>query len=167
MMGFWKTVIAGVVTALITGVGSVLFGFADLLLEFIGKAWMMIKWFFGYPIEMSIGSIIFFAITLLITYIFLQHHRAKKASLENTSKSAALSANEELIIQLLAEVDGRWLGIVNIADHLHFSNLIVEQSIDGLMSKDMLYDKINLMEGTKFRLSTAGRDYAINKGYVR
>lgn len=166
-MGFWKTVIAGVVTALITGVGGMLFGFTDLLLDYLGKTWLAIKQFWGYTFNISIGFIILSGITCVVLNVLFKRFKIGNSKLGEKSPIHSFSGNEESIIQLLAEADGRWLSLVLIAEHLHLSNLIVEHSIDSLIGKGMLVDKIDMLNGAKFRLSTDGRDYAINKGYVR
>lgn len=167
MMSFWKTVIAGVVTAVITAVGGMLFGFTDLLFRYLGCAWLAIKQFWGYTFNISIGFIILFGIASVVANALFRNYKNSNSKLRAKALIKSFSENEELIIQLLTDFDGRWLSLVLMAEHLHLSNLIVEQSIDSLMGKGMLIDKIDMLNGAKFRLSADGRDYAINKGYVR
>lgn len=78
-----------------------------------------------------------------------------------------LSETELVVIRLLAAADGRWAGIEEIASEAHLSRLLTEQALEKLFAKGFLRDTHNYLHGTTFRLSSAGRDYAIEEGFVR
>ena len=135
-MGFWKTVIAG---SLSTILGSLLLWFSGIYLQ----AWEWIvgvaKLFFAfltYQVSVPLGLICLLATLFGVLAFYssairnlLKPFKAKK------SVSLVFSKNEENIVQLLAEADGRWLKISQIADILHIPNLVVEQAIDSLRKK--------------------------------
>ena len=81
MMGFWKTVIAGVVTAVITAVGGMLFGFTDPLFGYLGSAWLAIKQFWGYTFNISIGFTILFGIACVVTNALFRNYKNSNGKL--------------------------------------------------------------------------------------
>lgn len=166
-MGFWKTVIAG---SLSTVLGSLLLWLSGIYLqawEWIADAAKLLFKFLTYQVSVPLGLLflvaIIFGFTLFYSGVIRNLFKPLKIK---KSVNLVFSKNEEDIVQLLGEADGRWLKISQIADILNIPNLVVEQAIDSLKNKDVIYDSFNLIHGASYRLSEAGRDYAIAKGYV-
>jgi hypothetical protein len=67
----------------------------------------------------------------------------------------------------LAAADGRWLGIDHISSRIQASRLVTEQAVEKLLVKKMLIESYNAINGSSFRLSPRGRDYAIEQGIVK
>ena len=78
-----------------------------------------------------------------------------------------LTENELRVVRLLAAADGRWVNLNEIAVDIRLSRLLTEQSLENLFAKGFLRDSHNYLHGTSFRLSSEGRDYAIEQGLVR
>lgn len=77
-----------------------------------------------------------------------------------------LTQLENNVVRVLAGGDGAWITLHAIAGHLSTSNLMVEQALEKLHINDMIRDTYNYIDGTSYRLSSKGRDYAISQGYV-
>lgn len=76
------------------------------------------------------------------------------------------SENELAVLIALANGDGRWFHIDELADATHLKALLVEQAVESLDNKDLLATNHNYIHGTSFRLSSKGRDWVISAGLV-
>ena len=76
------------------------------------------------------------------------------------------SANEESVIKILAAADGQWMELDEIATSLRLSHLVTEQAVERLFGLNFLIDSLSYVRGRSFRLSSKGRDYAIEHNYV-
>ena len=166
-MGFWKTVIAG---SLSTILGSLLLWSSGIYLQawewIMGVAKLLFA-FLTYQVSVPLGLIFLVAVLFgVLTFYSSAIRNLFKPFKAKKSVGLVFSKNEENIVQLLAEADGRWLKISQIADILHIPNLVVEQAIDSLRKKDAIYESFNVIHGASYRLNDSGRDYAIAKGYV-
>lgn len=77
-----------------------------------------------------------------------------------------LTENEEALVRVLANGDGRWFQIEELAATTGMRGLLVEQGLDGLLQRKFLAQSHNYIHGTSYRLSAKGRDYVIGQGYV-
>lgn len=77
-----------------------------------------------------------------------------------------LTENEETLVRVFANGDGRWFLIEDLVEETRLRALLIEQGLDGLLQKKFLLQSHNYVDGTSCRLSPKGRDYAIGKGYV-
>jgi hypothetical protein len=62
---------------------------------------------------------------------------------------------------------GRWLGIEHISSRIQASRLVTEQAVERLLGRKMLFESLNYIHGSTYRLSPEGRDYAIEQGMVK
>ncbi len=77
-----------------------------------------------------------------------------------------LSKNEEEIISVLAKSDGQWLGVADMARTIGVPVLISDRAVESLVAKEFLIQRFNALHGTKYSLSSLGRDYAIDSRKV-
>lgn len=172
-MGFRSTVLAGVLSTLIAAFITWLLGFWPTVWAWVGNASSAIWAVAAYVIPVPTGVLVLLGVVL--TYLCARKPSGAKAAvstpsrpLEQTARDLPqLSENELAVIRLLAAADGRWAGIEEIASVAQLSRLLTEQALEKLFAKGFLRDRHNYLDGTSFRLSSAGRDYAIEQGFVR
>lgn len=78
-----------------------------------------------------------------------------------------LSENEDFVLRLLAKADGRWVELESIFNQVQRPRLLTEQAIDRLWRKGFLVDNTDYLNRTTYRLSSVGRDHAIDLDYAR
>ncbi len=149
------------------------------LLYIIGAIWKLIT----YSVNIPAGAILcFFLIVIwllsrektvannIITTNLRQatvlYPTAAKIEAPLAPAKPQFSTNEELVIKILGAADGKWMGIYEIATSLELSHLVTEQAVERLFHLNFLIDSLNYLTGRSFRLSSKGRDYAIEHNYV-
>lgn len=175
VLGFRATVVAGVLSTLIAA-------FATWLLGFWPAAW---AWFSATAatIASTVWSLVAYVVPvplgvlaplgLVLTYYFVRKVPKVSASTTETStvqtqqEATTLSENELKVVRLLAAADGQWAKLNEIAADIRLSRLLTEQALEKLFEKGFIRDSHNYLHGTSFRLSSEGRDYAIEQGLVR
>lgn len=175
VLGFRATVVAGVLSTLIAA-------FVTWLLGFWSAAW---AWFSATvaTIASTVWSVVAYAVpvplgvlallSLVLTYYFFRKPTKVSVSATETSsvqteqEATTLSENELRVVRLLATADGQWAKLDEIAADIRLSRLVTEQALEKLFKKGFLRDSHNYLHGTSFRLSSEGRDYAIEQGLVR
>lgn len=165
-LGFWGTTIAGVVSTLIAAVAIWLFGFWPIVWQWIADVttflWGWVT--FTVPVPLGILIIVGIVLTLLCRKILAAHAQVSPSSapVDAPVQEPALGQTEIAVIKLLAQADGAWLELERIARGIHSSRLVTERALEQLMSLDLLIDRLNMVHGPSFRLSSQGRDYALD-----
>jgi hypothetical protein len=168
-LGFKANIAASVISTLIAALIIKLFGLWPMVWSWLNvttaTAWSVASSVVPVPVGvlalLSIMFIYFFASALLSA-------RVSSTMLEQAEQELeVLSENELKVVRLLAAADGKWALLSNIASDIRLSRLVTEQALDKLFARDFLLDSHNYMHGTSYRLSSTGRDYAIEKGFVR
>ncbi len=77
-----------------------------------------------------------------------------------------LTENEYLVLRALASANGGSLRIDSIANNINQNQLRTEQAIESLVNHDYVKRSLNYVYGTSYRLSSYGRDIAIELGYA-
>lgn len=176
-MGFRSTVIAGVLSTLIAAFISWLLGFWPTVWSW---SWLSAaKAAFWSAVTYSVpvpAGIVVPVVIVLIYPLALNLFRARVSTAALTTEHSlsraeqaplVLSENELKVVRLLAAVDGQWVGQSDIASEVRLSQLLTEQALEKLFERGFLRDRHNYLHGTSFRLSSEGRDYAIEKDLVR
>lgn len=170
-MGFRATVVAGVLSTLIAAFISWLFGFWSTVWSWLSvtatTAWSIV----AYAVPVPVGVLAPLGIVLIycLTPALLS---ARESMVAPTTEQAeqdlhVLSENELKVVRLLAAADGQWARLGDIASDIQLSQLVTEQVLEKLFERGFLRDSHNYLHGTSFRLSSTGRDYAIEQGLVR
>lgn len=184
-LGFRATVVAGVLSALITAFITWLLGFWPAIWSWIVKATVTLWGWVTYSIPVPAGIFVLVAVVFLYRWrrqphaskvgdvVHQRSHASRPAPTDNilpqhteSASNPSLSKNEIRIVHLFAVTDGKWLGIDDIASNIELPRLLVEQALERLNERGFLKTKHNSVHGTFFRLSSEGRDYAIDQGYV-
>lgn len=169
--GTIATVIGGLILAGLTWLGGLLPAVWNGIVSGLSWVWSIVS----YQASLPVGLLFMAATALFLVGYFLSRKRsaspkpgAASANPHTAEKTevAEFSQLERGVVRVLANADGSWLRIQDIADQLRTSNLIIEQAIEKLYANDMIRDSHNYIYGTSFRLSSKGRDYAISQGYV-
>lgn len=87
-----------------------------------------------------------------------------EAGTEQLAKEPSLNQLEADIMAIFAREDGRMLYIHQIAPTLGISNLRAEAVLDRLVALDFLDTSMNVLHGTSYLLTRAGREYLLDKG---
>lgn len=180
---FWRTVwgniLAGLAVLVITAAASWVFGFhhqARLVIVAVTNwLWKVLM----YPVSVPGVLLVIFAGFVLYAWwravlrkrevlaeqVMASKVHSAEARATVNAESAPLTDNEMAILRLLARADGKWVGIMELARRAALANLITEQAIDRLRDRGFLKHSVG-MGTSSYRLSPAGRDYAIARGYV-
>ena len=173
-MNFKLTVISGVVSTLLATFLTWLFGFWPtvwvLLTDVAAWVWQALT--YAAPVPISVLA------ALLICLMYLSRRLALAIAPEEestASNSAAplmrdqneISENELRVLKELAAADGRSLGIEHISSRIKRSRLVTEQALEKLLLRKMLFESLNYIHGSSYRLSPEGRDYVIEQGIVK
>ena len=78
-----------------------------------------------------------------------------------------MSENELKVLKELAAADGRSLDIGQISSRIKKPHLVTEQVLEKLLLRKMLFESLNYIHGSSYRLSPEGRDYVIEQGIVK
>jgi hypothetical protein len=73
---------------------------------------------------------------------------------------------EDTIVRQLTADDGEWVSIKLLSGALGKPRLLIEHALDSLEALYLVERMSGDFEGPEYRLSAAGRDFAIEKGYV-
>ena len=172
-LGFHATVIAGVLSAIIVTFLTWLFGFWSTIWSWIVKTSATVFEWISYSIPIPVSVLVLLA-GILIYILSRTPNRPiaingnEYVPVQNEAASTpSLSANEEQIVRFLAAADGKWAGVEDVSYGLGLSQLIAEQALEKLLSRGFLSESHNYVHGTTLRLSSSGRDFAIEQGYVK
>ena len=173
-MGFKSTVIAGVISTLLASFFTWLFGYWPTVWDWLTEAavWAWKALTYAAPVPISVLA------ALLICLIYLSYRLssvlAKEEEQTVSSYTAPLvhgqsqmSEKELDVVKVLAAADGRWLGIEHISSRIQASRLVTEQAVERLLGRKMLFESLNYIHGSTYRLSPEGRDFAIEQGMVK
>lgn len=174
-MGFRSTVVAGVLSTLIAAFISWLLGFWPTVWSWLSAAMASFWSAVTYTVPVPAGILAPVVIVLIYPLALVLFRARESTALATTEHSLAqaeqaplvLSENELKVVRLLAAVDGQWIGLSDIASQIRLSQLLTEQALEKLFARGFLRDSHNYLHGTSFRLSSEGRDYAIEQGLVR
>lgn len=170
-LGFWGTVAASVLALLI---GT----FISWVLGFHHRVWLAVVAVAGslgraltFSVPVPVVVLVILAGILLYSLRFRLRYRPSQSAVAGSTEQprtaqSPLLENEVLVIRLLAAVDGRWLLTSEIAGRARLSVLVTEQAIERLMNRQFVAYSRDLLHGTVFRLSSLGRDYAIDAGFT-
>lgn len=181
-LGFWRTVwgniLAGVAVVAIVAAAPWVFGFHH-------KAWLVIAgvvgWLWGvltYSVPVPVVVLLLFAGlgVYLWRSLVLQKQAVRELTEHQMHSSAAtartkaepapLSDNEGAIVRLLARADGKGVTAGELAQRAALAKLVAEQALDHLRARGFIKEVVSWEYARLYSLSPAGRDYAIDKGYV-
>jgi hypothetical protein len=173
-VNFKASVISGVLSTLIAAMITWLFGFWGSMWTIIGDTFSIVWAAIAQPIPVPLGLLV--ALGAGLGYLINRLRSASPQSgMSEVDSSAAqsihdqleLSENEIAVIKVLSAADGRMLGIEHISSRIHASRLMTEQALERLATRKLLLESINYIHGASFRLSPIGRDFAIDKGFVK
>ncbi len=180
----WIKVIAGGILAAGAVLGAYFMNWWPIILAkmlFIMNAiWKLIV----YSVNIPAGVII--SLVLIVIWLLPRKKNASNNAISTTNPRQAtilyptaakietplapakpqFSANEESVIKILAAADGEWMGIYDIVTSLELSHLVTEQAVERIFHMHFLIDSLNYLTCRSFRLSSKGRDYAIEHNYV-
>jgi len=168
-LGFWGTTLAGVVSAIVAGVLTWLFGFWPPVWRWLSGAFETLWGWISYSVSvpLSILAAVAFLFFWLARRAFASTFSAEPptaVSRVSPQPDPSLAPIELAILELLTRADGQWLEIERIASELHVSRLVTERALEQLFARGYLLDNHNVLHGTMFRLSPTGRDYALDRG---
>ena len=173
-MNFKLTVISSVVSTLIASFLTWLFGFWttvwDLLTD--AAAWVWQAMTYAAPVPISVLA------ALLICLMYLSNRlrlalAQEEGSVETSSvgplmpDQTEMSENELKVLNELAAADGRSLDTGQISSRIKKPHLVTEQVLEKLLLRKMLFESLNYIHGSSYRLSPEGRDYVIEQGIVK
>ena len=155
-------IIVSVVSTFIIAVLTWAFGFFPIIWN---KLVALSSWVWGLlTYQVSLPVIGLLGIAGLVVYF--TYHLSRKPTLKKRKTEATdFSETETKVLRALAEADGNWLSIDDLAREVVTSRLIIEQAVEKLYANDVVLRAHNL-DGPIFRLSPDGRDFAISQGYV-
>jgi hypothetical protein len=182
-LNFKQTILAGAASTLLATVVIWLFGYLPSVWSWLIATAVTLWKLVSYPISMPIGMLF-----LIVPFCFLVNRKSTSIAPVQTTQPRAttriepaaikstplvvvpqqlqLTNNETRVVQMLAAADGRWMSLFEISRQLNLSNLMTEQALESLLGKCLIADSHSYIDGTSFRLSSQGRDYAITNGYV-
>lgn len=167
--GFWGTALAGVISTIAAAVITWLFGYWPPVWRGLSGVLEALWGLVAYPVPLPAGLLA--CVAFLIAWLVLRAAvtRAAPVASDNAAPPLgqalpSLTPNELTIVQLLIRADGQWLGIEHISRGIHMSRLITERALEQLFARGYLFDNHNSLSGPSFRLSSAGRDYALDEG---
>ncbi|PLX95656.1 MAG: hypothetical protein C0620_03890 [Desulfuromonas sp.] len=164
-----KQIVAGVISGLILLFISWILGFLSSLGTWLTSFFEWIISFLHRSITVPIWSVLSIVILIVVAKKlisnFFSRNAAKKQS-SYTEKTKEVSPLEIEVVQLLACVDGAWLQKDDISRRLDKPCLLIEQALENLLESEFIIDSYNYIDGTSFRLSSHGRDAAINWGFI-
>lgn len=169
--GTIATVVGGLILAGLTW----LFGFFPVVWSTIAAGLIWVWSLLTYLVTLSVGMLLAAACALFLAGHYLCSKRS--VSIQRVTEGIRpqpvpddepiqISQFEGDVVRVLVGGDGSWIALHEIAGHLSTSNLMVEQALEKLYINDMILKANHYMVGTTFRLSSKGRDYAIDQGYV-
>lgn len=173
-MSFKSSVISGVLSTLIAAILTWMFGFWVSVWNFIVETATQAWWAMSYTVSMPVSVLAMQS--LFLVYLIYQLRspanqanplRATSSSNQLMQKQSQMSKNEVAVLKALAAADCRWLGIDHISSCIQASHLLTEQALERLFVRALLLESKNYIHGSTFRLSSTGRDYAIDQGFVR
>jgi hypothetical protein len=165
-----STVIGGLLSTLIATIILAKWPVAwDYVEKFIIEVWIV----GNSSVSVSV-SILIFLFSLILIFCFghlLGRYKLRATNfsnevIKNSIIVSEISANEISIIRLFASEDERWLGLEHIWPEVNLSRLVAEQALERLNKRGFLLESANYLHGSTFRLSSSGRDYAIDQGFV-
>ncbi|MFN7863378.1 MAG: hypothetical protein ACK5N7_08680, partial [Curvibacter sp.] len=174
VLGFRATVVAGVLSTLIAAFVTWLLGFGPAawawfsatVATIASAVWSVV----AYVVPVPLGVLALLG--LVLTYYFARKlpkvsvSKTETSTVQTLQKATTLSENELKVVRLLAAADGQWAKLDEIAAAILLSRLLTEQALEKLFEKGFLLDRHNYLHGTSFRLSSEGRNYAIEQGLV-
>lgn len=171
LIGAAATVIGGTI---LTGI-SWAFGKLPALWNFVVAVATGVWAFLSYRIGVPLGLLALGLLALAIagSRLLLRHQgigvraaSSGRGSEWSDPDGLRLSETERRVVEVLAALDGQYAQIDHISDTLRLPRLLVEQALENLHSKDLLYINLNYVSGASCRLSAKGRDLAIERGLV-
>lgn len=165
-LGFWGTTIAGVISALAATAVMWLLGFLPQVWAwFAGVAAMFWGWL-TVAISVPVSLLLAAGVLLLLIGRALSSKEARtptsQTSVMKSESTIQLNPLDLAVIRLLANADGDWLDLDGIARGIESPRLLTERVLERLMGLNFLIDRHNVIYGTSFRLSSQGRDYALD-----
>jgi hypothetical protein len=171
MIGALGSVLGGLLLAALSWV----FGFHHAIWVWIVDVAQWLWFVLTFPVPVPVIVLAIFAGLGLYVWRDAVLRKRARSTVAPKSREAASTAvepapltdNEVSIVRLLAGADGRWMSISELASRAALAKLVMEQAIDRLGGRGFLRDVSSPRKGKVYRLSPAGRDYAITAGYVR
>lgn len=118
---------------------------------------------FRVPIPLAL--VLIAGIWVVFTLVRIFRRSYNPLSQEVRTQAVKLSDNQNAIIRFFADADGRFIQLHWIAEELKLPKLRAGQEVDELCKKQLLASLG--LAGDIYRLTDAGRDYAIAQGYVK
>jgi hypothetical protein len=168
----WKQTVAGVASGLILLAVGWLFGVLPAVWNWMVKAasyaWSLVNYYVALPVwALIVAAALLFAVWRRVPR---KTGSFSKAAVEPQSPPApsepTLTPLESQVVKALAQADGAWLSLDDLAAATRTSRLMIEQAVERLLVARLLLDRHNYIYGTSFRLSSTGRDLAIRQGHV-
>jgi hypothetical protein len=145
----------GGLAALFLGVWPVVWGSIVAAFSFVVAA-------LAFALPIPVWVLLVGIVGLVIAVIAVARRYLRPGQVQATQ----LAGLDTRILQELARADGLWLGISELITFLSVPSwLLIEQSLEKLQGLDLIITSRN-QEGTRYRLSSSGRDFAIAEGYV-
>lgn len=168
-MGFWLSTISGVLVTILAGLAAWLAGFWPDVWIWIkstaASTWGWTSQPIGIPLWLVVVGTLYAAIATLILWS-LRQRAARSPAAVTQEPEPPLTDLQSRVLAYLIQADGKWADW----DHLHYGtglpNLIIEQSLDALLQRNLVIQRSDVLHGQLFRLSSKGRDYAIGSGLV-
>lgn len=166
-IGVAVTVVGGVILAIVLAEYHHLFDVWEGIVWFAASAWYVITYSVPTP---AIVLCLLVVVTLYFSWrlvaVSVWRRWFARSSEPVPLPLPQLSEDEDQVIRALAEADGRRLFVKQIAAAMGVKNLRAEQAVHTLTRTGFLSDSL-AKSGALFRLSSRGRRYAIDKGYIR
>ena len=172
-LGFWRTVcasiLAGVAVVAIVAVASRAFGFHHqawtAIVAAAGWCWRVLTFLVPVP-AMILALVALWVWRKIAAGGRIRPTGSRPSSASSPDNSVTLSANETLVVCLLARADGAWMRPETMASKLNLPNLLVEQALERLLARGLILHQNHVLDGPQIRLSSRGRDLAIDESFV-
>jgi hypothetical protein len=173
-LGFRLSVISGVTSTIVASILTWLFEFWPIVWSFLHESvvwiWEISTYTIPVPVSLIIGLVLYLSYS---TYSLNSKSTevdvllVDKADDQLQSIQLQLSEIELKLLRVLAAADGKWLRIEHVSSRIEASHLLTEQILEKLLSKELIFESLNYISGSTYRLSSLGRDYAIEQGLVK
>jgi len=166
-----SSVVAGLILSFLAWIGGFIPGIWTWVKQVSEFVWLI----FTYELLIPLWLLAFISAPIVVWFAGFMYARITKFSGDSVSTSPSLASREKTIeltddenevMQLFVQADGRSLDINFLKYSLGFSNLKIEQILEVLEEKQLIEVHNNYIHGTKFSLTRIGRDYMIGNKYI-
>jgi hypothetical protein len=166
-----SSVVAGLILSFLAWIGGFIPGMWTWIKQVAEFVWLM----FTYELLIPLWLLIPISAPLIVWLARATHARISRSSGDSAGSNTSLAAREKTIeltddenevMQLFIQADGRSLDANFLKYSLRFSTLKIEQIIEVLEEKQLIEIHNDYIHGTKFFLTRTGRDFMIGNKYI-